>query len=355
MSTKLGVWRRVAGVLSLVALALGAAACGSSDSNGTDTDGSSARSPEDITVGYANPFADQFQLTEQELAIEEVKARGMKALQPVSADHDAGKQITGIRNLVSQGADAIMVTPVDSSAIKPALDFLASKDIPAISIDIGPKDAKVAMVVRADNVKMGEDACKKIGQLLDGKGTVLAMQGDYKTTNGRDRGDGFDNCMKEEFPDITVNDQQTDWNSQKAATIANTVLRTDKDVDAVFMASDTVMLSPVLSALKAAGRDARAGEPGHVSLVSIDGSPFSLRMVRAGMLDAVLSQPLNLYAKYGVMYVQQALEGKQFRPGPTDHDSEIVMDGGNLQDSLPAPLVTKENASDPSLWGNSVN
>jgi len=44
-----------------------------------------------------------------------------------------------------------------------------------------------------------------------------------------------------------------------------------------------------------------------------------------------------------------------FTPGPTDHDSTIIDVGnGVLEDQLPAPLVTKENVDDASLWGNQI-
>ena len=41
-------------------------------------------------------------------------------------------------------------------------------------------------------------------------------------------------------------------------------------------------------------------------------------------------------------------------PGPTEHNSEVVIFNGNPMDLLPAPLVTIENVDDPSLWGNQV-
>ncbi len=46
------------------------------------------------------------------------------------------------------------------------------------------------------------------------------------------------------------------------------------------------------------------------------------------------------------------MNGETFKPGPTDHGSHIVDFKGNPMDLLPAPTVTKENASDPALWGN---
>ena len=67
------------------------------------------------------------------------------------------------------------------------------------------------------------------------------------------------------------------------------------------------------------------------------------------------AQPADAYAKYGMYYIKAAMEGKTFKPGPTDHDSTIVkLPGGILEDQLPAPLVTKSNVDDPKLWGNTV-
>ncbi len=341
----------------VAALALAVSACGGSDSGsgGSDTAASTsgARPSADLTLGFSNKASDQFVLTMQNLAVDQAEQAGMKTLQPVSASTDPGKQISDVQSLVSAGANAMIVVPQDSSAIKPALDFLASKDIPTVTLDTAPVGARVAMAVMADNVKMGEDACKQMGEWLRGSGTVLSMQGDYRTSTGRDRGVGFKRCMDAQFPGIEVIERPTYWDAARAADVANTTLKTNKDIDGVYMASDTVMLAPVLSALKSAGRDAKVGDPGHVYLVSIDGSPFGLEQIRAGRLDALLSQPLDLYAKYGVEYLQKASAGETFRAGPTDHDSRVVTISGNLTDLLPAPLVTARNATDPSLWGNS--
>jgi hypothetical protein len=54
-------------------------------------------------------------------------------------------------------------------------------------------------------------------------------------------------------------------------------------------------------------------------------------------------------------YAKAALAGRTFQPGPTDHGSVIVSYGEhNLEDQLPAPLVTRANVDDKSLWGNSL-
>jgi simple sugar transport system substrate-binding protein/ribose transport system substrate-binding protein len=102
-----------------------------------------------------------------------------------------------------------------------------------------------------------------------------------------------------------------------------------------------------------------------VFIVSNDGIPQELKDIGQGLIDATVSQPADLYAKYGLYYVQAALAGKTFSPGPTDHNSTIIqVRPGLMEDQLAAPLVTRDGASyggissvkytDTSLWGNNL-
>ena len=55
------------------------------------------------------------------------------------------------------------------------------------------------------------------------------------------------------------------------------------------------------------------------------------------------------------VYLKEAMAGKTFAAGPTDHDSTILeVRPGVLEDQLSAPLVTKENVDDKSFWGNQL-
>ena len=40
------------------------------------------------------------------------------------------------------------------------------------------------------------------------------------------------------------------------------------------------------------------------------------------------------------------------KEGPSDHGSVIIKLPNGFEDQLPAPLVTKDNVDDKSLWGN---
>jgi len=317
--------------------------------------GLTAHAANDVTLGFSAGFlTDPFQAVLVQKSLDAAKADGFKVLPASNANGDAGKQIADVQNLIAAGAQVMLLNPTDSRAIVPALAMASQSSIPVVTVDAAPAGGKVAMIVRADNKRMGEEACKAIGAAIGGKGKVLSLLGDQATTNGRDRTTGFSACMKTNYPEIAIIEQPTNWKADKASAAAQTVLNSTPDLSAIYLQSDSVMLAGVLNVLKGSGRDAPAGSSGHVFLASIDGTPFALEQLRKRTLDVAISQPLDLYVKYGVEYAKQAATGKTFTAGPTDHDSQIVMLGENPMDLLPAPIVTKENVDDPSLWGNAA-
>jgi ribose transport system substrate-binding protein len=310
---------------------------------------------DNLTMGYsAGYLTDPFQSIEVNMTIDAAKKAGIKTLPVANANGDAGRQVTDIHNLIAAGAKGIIIVPTDSNAVAPAVAFASTKGVPVVSIDNGVAGGKVFMVVRSNSVQMGEEACKAIGKALGGKGVVLELQGDLATTAGRERTKGFESCMKSEFAAIKVNAQPTNWKTEKAVAAAQTVISSTPDLGAIYMQSDSVMLAGVLNVLKNTDKMTKVGEAKHIFLVTIDGTAGALKQVRDGYVDAVISQPVDLYVKYGLYYLQAAVAGKTFKVGPTDHNSEIVSDQGSLQDLLPAPVVTSANAGDAALWGNAA-
>ena len=304
-------------------------------------------------IGYSAGFlTDPFQAVLVQETLDEAARSGMTALPASNANGDAAKQISDVHNLIATGAQALIVNPTDSQAIVPALAFAEQKSVPVVAIDIAPAGGKYAMAVRADNAAMGTAACKAVGDGLKGEGIVLSLMGDQATTNGRDRTTGFDTCMKADYPNIKIIEQPTNWKADRATSIAQTIVTSTPKLSAIYLQSDSVMLAGVLNVLKSAGKLHAVGEPGHIFVVSIDGTPVSLKRLREGSIDAVISQPLNLYVKYAVSYAQAALDGKTFAAGPTDHNSTIVPVGKSFEDRLPATVVTKANVDDATLWGN---
>ncbi|MFI6741266.1 sugar ABC transporter substrate-binding protein [Nonomuraea sp. NPDC050451] len=271
-----------------------------------------------------------------------------------NSQNDVSKLVNNVQALVGQGAKAIIMAPQDTGAIANTLQQLENKKIPVVSVDTRPDKGKVYMVVRADNRAYGTKACEFLGEKLGGKGKVVQLQGALSSVNGRDRSEAFLECMKSKFPGITVFSEPTEWEGTKAASMLQTRLEQNPDIKGIYMHAGGVHLAPTLQVLKQKSLLVPPSDPKHVFVVSNDGIPEELEAIRKGDIDATVSQPADLYARYAVFYAKAALEGKTFKAGPTDHDSNIIQLPNGLEDQLPAPLVTKDNVDDKSLWGNQI-
>ncbi|AXF01236.1 sugar ABC transporter substrate-binding protein [Paraburkholderia hospita] len=281
------------------------------------------------------------------------KEMGIDILAPVNSNNDPAQQITDMNNMVNLGAKGIVVGPIDSAAISRALDSASAKNVAVVAVDVAPTQGKVAMVVRADNRAYGTNACKYIGEHVK-SGKVVQIMGDLASVNGRDRSEAFRACLKN-YPALSLLEIPAGWKGDVAASSLDSLLTANSDVKAIYMQAGGVYLSPTLQTLRRKQMLFPAGDAKHVVIVSNDGIPQEFDAIRKGEIDATISQPADLYAKYGLYYMKAALAGQTFKPGPTDHGSNIVqLQPGVLEDQLPAPLVTKANVDDKNLWGNTL-
>ncbi|MBP2328148.1 ribose transport system substrate-binding protein [Kibdelosporangium banguiense] len=340
----------VAGVLTAAALA-GCSSGGSTSASGATVVGVDyPRSDTDFWnayIKYVPQYGGEFGLD----------------LKTTNSQNDVANLTANVQTMISQGVKGVVMAPQDTAAIIPTLQQLAGKKIPVVSVDTRPDQGNVYMVVRADNRAYGEKACQFLGAKLGGKGKVVMLQGDLASINGRDRTEAFNECMKKNFPGVTVFGEATNWDANTAAQKLQVQLTANPDIKGVYMQS-SFALAGTLQILKQRGALVPAADPKHVFIVSNDGIPEELAKIRAGEIDATVSQPADQFAKYSLQYVKDAIAGKTPVAGKTDHDSTIIqVRDGLMEDQLAAPLVTADGGTfgpvssvkvdDKSLWGNS--
>ncbi|MGP3956216.1 sugar ABC transporter substrate-binding protein [Nonomuraea sp. 3N208] len=341
---------KFARVVAGAALIAVVSACGSGTSTTTTGGGGGGGK-----VGIDHPRADSDFWNSYIKYVPQMAGELKVDLMPATnSQNDVSKLVNNVQALIGQGAKAIVMAPQDTGAIANTLQQLDNKKIPVVTVDTRPDTGKVFMVVRADNRAYGTKACEFLGEKLGGKGKVVQLQGALSSINGRDRSEAFLECMKTKFPGITVFSEPTEWEGSKAASMLQTRLEQNPDVKGIYMHAGGVHLAPTLQTLKQKGLLVPPADPKHIFVVSNDGIPQEYEAIRKGEIDATVSQPADLYAKYALFYAKAALEGKTFKAGPTDHDSTIIQLPNGLEDQLPAPLVTKDNVDDKSLWGNQV-
>ncbi|MEU5633114.1 sugar ABC transporter substrate-binding protein [Streptomyces rishiriensis] len=343
-------------VSALSALAL-LTACGSGST-------SSASSSDEPLVGVDYPRSDtDFWNSYIKYTPQYGKELGL-SLKTTNSQNDVAKLTANAQTLISQGVKGFAMAPQDTAAIAPTLAQLEAKKIPVVTVDTRPDTGNVFMVVRADNRAYGEKACQYLGTKLGGKGKVVMLEGGLDSINGRDRTQAFNDCMKKNYPDIKVFGEATNWDGAVAAQKLQTDLTANPDIKGVYMEA-SFALSGTLQVLKQKGLLVDPKDEKHVFVVSNDGIPEELKSIAAGKIDATVSQPADLYAKYALYYLKAAIDGKTFKPGKTDHDSTIIqVRDGVLEDQLSAPLVTADGGTyggvpsvksdDKSLWGNNL-
>jgi ribose transport system substrate-binding protein len=265
--------------------------------------------------------------------------------------NEAAQQITDVHTLIAQGVKALIINPADSSAIKPALDYAASKGVPVVTVDVAPDQGSVYMIVRADNTQYGVKSCDYIASHASSPGTIAMVEGDLTSLNARDRAAGCQQQLSSKYPNFTLKSYQTkDWGTDPAVQNAVTALTAISDLRGIYV-HWSVPEDGILAAENQKGKK--------VLLVGNDGSPHECDLIRAGTLSATIDQPADKYAYYAIYYAEQAIIGTKYTAGAsTDHNSTIQTVAGNLEDGLAAPLVTlagdngSTQVNSSTLWCN---
>src|SRR5437764_11026167 len=324
----------VAAGIALVALA--AAGCNRGSSSGTSA-ASGGTGGGGGKVGIDQPRSDSDFWNSYSKYIESgISSTGIDALPRTNSQNQITNLAANVKSLVAQGAKAIIMAPQDTAAVASTLDDLDSKNIPVVSVDTRPDKGKVYMVVRADNRAYGEKACKFLGDKLAGKGTVVEFEGDLASINGRDRSEAFGDCMKQNYPNIKVLAEETNWKGDVASAKLQDALN-QGTVNGIYMQAGGVFLAPTIALLQQKTLLVPPTDPKHVFIVSNDGIPDEFKAIKAGQIDATVSQPADLYAKYALFYPKAALAGKTLQAGPTDHGSTIIALPNGPDGQPPAP------------------
>lgn len=339
-------------------LCAGVSAC-SSSGGGSGSSGDSAGDKPLVGVDYPRSDSDFWNAYIKYMP-EMAKKVGV-SMKTTNSQNDISKLADNVNTLVAQGVKGVVIAPQDTAAVVPTLSQLAAKKIPVVSVDTRPDSGDVYMVVRANNKAYGEKACKYIGDTLKGKGNVVMFEGDLGSINGRDRTQAFNACMKANYPNVKVFGEATKWDPPTAISKLNTVLAGNK-INAIYMQA-SIYLPSTLQALKQKHLLVPRGKSGHIVIVSNDGVPAEYAAIKSGQMDATVSQPADLYSKYALQYIKDAIAGKKQTAGPDGHGGTIIaVRKGLLEDQIPAPLVTIDGkypgskaVTDKALWGNAVS
>lgn len=179
--------RAVAALVAATTMLGGLAACGSSDSDGGSS--TSGGSGDDLTIAFLMPCstcADRFESQDKPLFEAAVKriAPGAKVIAN-NAEGDSARQVTQTESAITNGADVIVVSPLDEAAGAAIADKAEQARIPLVSYDGLVTDGKADFYVSFDNEKVGELQGEFLARELPEGATVAFINGDQSIAPGR--------------------------------------------------------------------------------------------------------------------------------------------------------------------------
>ncbi|KQY24432.1 sugar ABC transporter substrate-binding protein [Cellulomonas sp. Root485] len=153
-------------------VALGLAACSGSGAGSTDDSTGAAADPADLTVGVAMPT----QTSERWIADGDAVEKGLKdagyKVDLQFAGDDIPTQQQQIDQMITKGADLLIIASIDGTALATQLQAAADANIPVIAYDRLIRDSEnVDFYVTFDNYKVG---VQQATSLLVGLGVLNA-------------------------------------------------------------------------------------------------------------------------------------------------------------------------------------
>ncbi|MDF9874099.1 MULTISPECIES: ABC transporter substrate-binding protein [Streptomyces] len=243
----------------------------------------------DAVIGFSQSEkeANPFRIAETQSIKDEAAKIGVKKLLTTNAQSQLSKQISDIQDMLSQGAQFLIIAPLNSDGLEPALKAAAAKKVPVLTIDrkVNSEACKdYVAFLGSDFVEQGKRAADAMIKATDGKGKVAILLGASGNNVTTDRTKGFVDQIKAEAPGIEIVAQQTgEFARDKGQQVMEQLIQSKPDITAVYAENDEMGLGAV-TALKAAGK-----KPGKdVKIVSVDGTRNAVQALVNGEYNAVI-------------------------------------------------------------------
>jgi ribose transport system substrate-binding protein len=248
---------------------------------------------------------------------------------PIRED-DREQQIQVVEGFTSQGVKGIVLAPLDSRALKRPVEEASQAGIPTVLFDSNLEAPNTAVsYVATDNGKGGHLAGRRLGELLNGKGTVLMLRYQEGSASTEEREAGFLDELKTGFPAIKVisADQYAGPTRDTAKRAAENLLnRFGNRVYGIFTSNESAT-GGMLLALQ------DFGKAGAITFVGFDYSASFLEPLRKGEIKGfVVQNPVNM----GYLSVKTMVGHLQKKEVPKTVDTGVA-------------LVTLENLQTPDI------
>jgi ribose transport system substrate-binding protein len=209
---------------------------------------------------------------------------------------NAQEQAVRIRNAVSEGTDAILVSCSDDSILTSAINEAVNKGIPVMTFDSDAPNSKRFAFYGPNDIEIGENVMTELVVVMGEIGKVAILGGNRNAPNLQKRVQGVKNAA-EKYPGIEiVGEFYHAENAEDAVAQMMKVHDTHPDLKGWAMVGGWPFFDESLL---------KKMDPGKIKIVAVDALPMQLPYLEKGIVDVFLGQPTF---KWGDVSVRKIID-----------------------------------------------
>jgi ribose transport system substrate-binding protein len=242
-----------------------------------------------------------------------------------ASETDYEGQVKIMDAAINQKVDAICLAPIDKKILVTLVQNANSVGIPVFIFDSPVDTETYTAQITTDNLEGGRLAARRMGAILHGSGQIAEVAVQAGSASTMDREKGFEDTIKQEFPDIKIVDKQYGMaDFAKSLKVSENMLTATPGLNGMFASNE----SSTVGAARAL-----QNKGGKTKLVGFDSSPQLIEALRSGVIDSLVAQdPFDMGYKSMVAAVTKLKGGEPER---------------SVQ--IPPVLVTRENMDTPGI------
>lgn len=299
------------------------AASSSEQSSAAESSEAKKDSGKKLLIGFSQCTTDSPYYVALQDAAEKAAVAAGAEFRLVNASGNVSKQNQDVQDLIQAGCDVIILDPVDSSSVTPAVKACVDANVPLVTVNRPANEKGATAHVGEDNYKMGNLVGQEAVKLLGGKGQatgkILELMGSGGNNNTLNRSKGFHDAFEGENVEI-VQSSYCDFNRAKAVAAAQDLLLANPDVKLIYAHNDDMAIGGMQVAEKNGMKD--------VFVCGVDGLMEAVQNIQDGKYSVTTMNDPQLQGQESVMVAIQICNGEQV---------ESFVDVGTT-------LITKENA-----------
>jgi len=220
-----------------------------------------------------------------------------------SVDEDVVEQVNGVQDLIAQGVDGILISPIDAVATRPAYDAAAQAGIPIMSIARHSDSPNQDLFIAMDESLIGADIAAWLIGAMGGQGKIAMISGPSGAATFHNLSEGFKaEVAKFEAVDIAFESNGA-LTRERGLNVAQDILVAHPDVTGIYAGNDELALGAVQAV-------ASAGLGDKVIVTGMNGVPPAIVAVKRGELGLTVELNPVEWGRLGVDTMAKRLAGE---------------------------------------------